>query len=200
MVRKPSPERRAKFLSSALKLFVRDGVQHASTAAIAQEAGTAAGTLFLYFPTKQDLINELALQLGREQSEYIQILLQPTLSAREAFRTIWDGSLRWFLQNMDAYKFIRQVRDSKLIDDAVAEESAKYFSYYFQTIQKGLEEGCIKPYPIELIGEMIYQTLAAVLNLLSRQPDQARREEYMQSGFDIFWNGIKSADHELLGS
>jgi len=66
MVRKPSPERRAEFLRAALKLFVANGVQHTSTAAIAREAGSAAGTLFLYFPTKQDLIHELTLKIGRE--------------------------------------------------------------------------------------------------------------------------------------
>ena len=55
MVRELSSEKRNNFMSSALKLFVANGVQHTSTAEIAKEAGTAAGTLFLYFPTKQDL-------------------------------------------------------------------------------------------------------------------------------------------------
>jgi AcrR family transcriptional regulator len=193
MVRKPSPERRTQFLDSALRLFVANGVQQTSTAAIAKEAGTAAGTLFLYFPTKQDLINELVLKIGRDQSEYMKTLLQPPLSARGTFFTIWDGSVRWFLENMDAYQYIKQVKDSRLIDDAVVQESEKYFEYYFQAIQKGLEEGCIKPHPFELIGEMLYQSIVAVLNLVSKQPERAKQEEYIRLGFDIFWDGIKTA-------
>ena len=55
MARKLSTEKRAQYLSSALKLFVANGVKNTSTAAIAKEAGTAAGTFFLYFPTKQAL-------------------------------------------------------------------------------------------------------------------------------------------------
>jgi len=115
MVRKTSPEKRAHFLNSALKLFVQNGVQQTSTAEITQDAGTAAGTLFLYFPTKQALVDELILNIGREQSEYINARLQPSLPARETFLAIWQGSIRWFLEHMDAYKYFRQVKDSRLV-------------------------------------------------------------------------------------
>lgn len=191
MVRKPSPEKRAQFLDAALRLFVRHGVQQTSTAAIAAEAGTAAGTLFLYFPTKQDLVNELTLEIGRKQSEYINGLLSPSLKARETFLTIWEGSLRWFQDNLDAYKFFQQVRHSKLVDETIVRESEKFFAYYFHAIQKGFSEGCLKPVPVELIGEMLSQDLVATLNLVERQPDQAKQKEYIRTGFAVFWDGIK---------
>jgi AcrR family transcriptional regulator len=191
MVRRPSPEKREQFISAALKLFVANGVQNTSTAAIAKEAGTASGTLFLYFPTKQDLIHELVLKIGKEQSDYINTLLQPSLSVRETFYSIWEGSLRWFLGNMEAYQYIRQVRDSGLIDEAVVQESNKFFGYYYHAIQKGLGEGSIKPYPLELIGGILYQAIVAVMNLIGAVEDPAKQEEYLQSGFEIFWNGIK---------
>jgi AcrR family transcriptional regulator len=194
MVRKLSPEKRATFLSSALTLFVANGVQNTSTAAIAQEAGTASGTLFLYFPTKQDLIHELVLQISREQSDYIKSVLKPSFSVRETFFAIWDGSVHWFLENMDAYQYIRQVRDSGMLGEAVVEESDKFFDYYYDAAQKGLEEGCIKPYPIEVIGGILYQDIVAVMNLIAAQPDPAKQEEYIQLGFDIFWSGIKAMD------
>ena len=73
MVRTLKSEKRAQFLTSALKLFVKNGVMNTSTAAIAKEAGTAAGTLFLYFPTKQQLLDELILEIGREQSECVKM-------------------------------------------------------------------------------------------------------------------------------
>jgi AcrR family transcriptional regulator len=193
MVRKTSPEKRAQFLNSALKLFVKNGVQQTSTAEITQDAGTAAGTLFLYFPTKQDLVNELILKVGREQSEYITSLLQPSMPARETFLTIWNGSIRWFLENLGAYKYYRQVKDSRLISEEVIQESAKYLGYYFAAIQKGLAEGCIKTYPFELIGEMLSQDLSGIMDLIERQPDPSKQEEYIRLGFDLFWDGIKTA-------
>ncbi len=194
MVRKLSPEKRAKLLNSALKLFVTNGIQHTSTAAIARDAGIAAGTLFLYFPTKQDLIDELALQIGRDQAEYMQSLLAPSLSARETFFKIWEGSIQWLMDNMDAYKYNQQVRNSKLISEAAVQESFKFFQYYFAAIQKGLAEGRIRPYPAEIIGGMLYQQIVAVMNLMDARPSSAKQAEYIKMGFEIFWNGIRTGE------
>ena len=192
MPRKLSSEKRQQFLDSALMLFVANGVKNTSTAAIAKDAGTASGTFFLYFPTKQDLINELILQIGQQQSEYINSLLTRNLSAWETFLTIWYGSIRWFLENIDAYHYFRQVRDSGLIEDEVIRESEQFFTYYYQAIQRGLAEGAIKPYPVELIGGMLYQDIVAVMNLLTAETDPEGKENLIQLGFGIFWDGIKA--------
>lgn len=192
MVRKPDPEKRSKFLNAALKLFVSKGVQNTSTASIAREAGAASGTLFLYFPTKQDLINQLALQIGERQSAYIASILDLSLPARETFYQIWQGSIRWFLDHIDAYHFNQQVRNAGLVDSETIQESQKYFEYFFAAIQKGLQEGAIKSYPVDVIGTILYQDIVAVMILLTEQPDSREDAEYIQTGFDIFWDGIKS--------
>jgi AcrR family transcriptional regulator len=191
MIRKLAPDKRESILNAALRLFVANGVQNTSTAAIAKEAGIASGTLFLYFPTKQDLINELLLKIAREQSEYMQTLLDPTLSVRDTFFTIWSGSIHWFLENMDLYEYNQQIRDSGLVGEAIVQETGKYFSYYYQAIQRGSEERVIKPYPFDLVGGFLYQDIIAVMNVLRAQSSRAKREEMIQLGFDIFWDGIR---------
>ncbi len=193
MARTLNPERRAKLLSSALTLFVKNGIANTSTAEIAKGAGTAAGTLFLYFPTKQDLLNELVLKIGKEQSDHINQLLEPSLSARETFFIIWHGTVTWFLENVEAYRYIQQVRDSGMISESAVQESSKFFGYYYNAIQKGFQEGSIKTYPLGLIGDFLYQDIVAVINHISRQPDSDQREETIRQGFEIFWDGIKSA-------
>ena len=192
MVRELSAEKRERFLDAALKLFVSNGVQNTSTAEIAREAGTAAGTLFLYFPTKQDLINELVLKIAKQESDTINSLLDPSQSARDTFFTIWDGSIRWLLENMDAYQYNQQIRDSGMISDSITLETAKYFRFYYEAIQKGLAEGCIKPFPIELVGGFLYQDIVAVMNFLRLQSDPGKVDEAIRQGFELFWHGLSS--------
>ena len=130
MIRKLSPEKRESFLSAALKLFVEKGVQSTSTAAIAKEAGTASGTLFLYFPTKQDLIDALVLEISREQAEAINAGLDASLSAQEMFRAIWEASTRWFMANLEAYQYIQQINYTLSKDNSVRDRKTtrKLFS------------------------------------------------------------------------
>ncbi|MFN2135143.1 MAG: TetR/AcrR family transcriptional regulator [Candidatus Promineifilaceae bacterium] len=191
MARTRDPQRREQFLQAALRLFVERGVGGTSTAAIAREAGSATGTLFLYFPTKQDLINELILEISREQSAFIRSLLTPEMEARQMFYTIWRGSIDWFLEHRDNYQYQQQVRDSVLLDEAVIQQTAVNLGYYFQAVEKGRHSGAIKPYSVELVGGFFYQGIVAVMNLLRDEPDAARREQLINDGFDIFWNGIK---------
>jgi AcrR family transcriptional regulator len=192
MVRELSTDKRNKFLNAALALFVSKGVQNTTTAEIAKAAGAATGTLFLYFPTKQDLINALVLNITKEQSTYIKSLLDPALSVRDTFFTVWNGSVRWFLENPEAYQFSQQIRDSGLVSEAVARETGKYFSFYYETIQKGLAEGRIKPFPIDLIGGFLYQDIVAVMNYLRLQPDPAEQAQSIRQGFELFWDGISN--------
>jgi len=191
MVRDLDPEKKERFLKTALRLFVKRGLQNTSTAEIAKEAGTASGTLFLYFPTKLDLINELVLMISKQQSEVIYGLLNPSFSVHETFFVIWDGSIRWLLAHMDAYQYAQQVRDSGLITNEVAMESGKYFGFYYQAINQGLAEGCIKPYPIDLIGGFLYQDIVALMNYIRMQPDLDNLEESIRQGFELFWDGIR---------
>jgi AcrR family transcriptional regulator len=191
MVRELSTEKREKYLNVALRLFVAKGVPNTSTAEIAREAGTASGTLFLYFPTKQDLVDELVLSITKTQSEYIKSQLDPSLSVRDTFFTIWNGSVRWFIDHADAYQYSQQIRHSVLISEAVALETGKYFSFYYETIQKGLAEGYIKPYPVDLIGEFLYQDIVAVMNHIRMLPDPGKQVQSIQQSFDLFWDGIR---------
>lgn len=192
MVRELNSEKRERYLGAALKLFTTKGIQNTSTAEIAKAAGTASGTLFLYFPTKIQLINELILMISKQVSDQINSLLDPSLSVRVAFFTIWDGSIRWFLQNMDAFQYSQQVRDSGLISAETTMESGKYFSFYYEAIQKGLADGSIKPYPIDLIGGFLYQDIIAVMNHIRLQSDPGNVDEAIQQGFQLFWDGIKT--------
>jgi AcrR family transcriptional regulator len=192
MVRKLTPDKRENFLNAALKLFVTHGVQNTSTAAIAKEAGTAAGTLFLYFPTKQDLINELVLQISHDQSDYMKTLLDPSLPVQERFFTIWQGCIRWFMEHREAYEYIQQVRDTGMVKEDIIQASAKSFAYFYDAIQKGMDEGALKLYPLEVIGAFLYQDIVAVMSLMRKEDSLEKQEEIIQAGFDIFWDGIRA--------
>jgi hypothetical protein len=96
------------------------------------------------------------------------------------------------LEHRDAYEFSQQVRDTGLVDESIVQESGKSFVYFYDVIQKGVDEEALKPYPLELIGAFLYQDIVAVMNLLRTQPKLKKQEEIIQAGFDIFWDGIRA--------
>lgn len=57
---------RERLLTEGEQEFIRGGFRDASTAAIAKAAGVAHGTVFLHFPTKEDLLSEIVLRHAQE--------------------------------------------------------------------------------------------------------------------------------------
>src|SRR5256885_17236358 len=59
--------RREEILAAAVKLFARKGMQSATMAEIAEEAGISAGAIYRYFANKE----ELAAYCMRQSGEHI---------------------------------------------------------------------------------------------------------------------------------
>ncbi len=191
MARPLSSDKRKIFLQSALALFVKNGVSQTSTTSISKAAGTAAGTLFLYFPTKQDLINTLTVEITEELTKEIKIVLSPTLSARESFEGIWDATTQYFIKNPNAYLYIRQIRDSGTLDEKIIQETNRVFQFYYETIQKGLQEKSIRPYPIEIVGNLLYHSIVSIIDIINANPS-LNKKRAIELGFEMYWNSIKS--------
>lgn len=79
-----------------------------------------------------------------------------------------------------------------MIPQEVVKETEKPFQYYYVATQRGLEEGAIKPYPMELVGNVLYHDIVAVMNILLSGSDPSMQETYINTGFEIFWDGIKA--------
>ncbi|MDF2629142.1 MAG: transcriptional regulator, TetR family [Symbiobacteriaceae bacterium] len=68
-------ERRAEILTAATDLFAKDGFADTSVSAVAKAAGVSHGTVFLYFPTKEELFRSAVLErLLSWEARYMQVL------------------------------------------------------------------------------------------------------------------------------
>jgi AcrR family transcriptional regulator len=81
MARPVDPEKRQAIMFAAKKIITRDGYQSAKIAQIAAEAGVAAGTVYLYFDSKEAIAAALASdffeQAGAITSKYVPLLMEP---------------------------------------------------------------------------------------------------------------------------
>ncbi|HUG15856.1 MAG TPA: TetR/AcrR family transcriptional regulator [Thermomicrobiales bacterium] len=107
---------RAAILEAARDLFVSDGFERASIRRIAERAGCAHGTLYLYFRDKDDLLQ----QLIEEQFVLLQGRLRAlprTLGTWERLRETAVTILRFGLEMPDHFHLIMSTRPSHAPDD-----------------------------------------------------------------------------------
>lgn len=77
------PERLNEVVQAAMAVFARAGFQQARMEDVAQEAGLAKGTLYLYFKSKDDLIAAILHRLFSGELRALQELEEVDAPARE---------------------------------------------------------------------------------------------------------------------
>jgi TetR/AcrR family transcriptional regulator, repressor of fatR-cypB operon len=127
---RPTTDKRAALLAAAKRLIARSGLHATPTAAVAREAGVAAGTLFLYFPNKDALINALYLELLEEQYRAAApdaATLDPAAPPSAQLWHSWQGLARWYLEHRDASRALHQCKTSGVLtaETRAAEQRAR---------------------------------------------------------------------------
>ena len=108
MARPKSEDKKQALLEAATAAFAQSGIA-ASTSAIARSAGVAEGTLFRYFATKDELLNELYLAIKLRLVRTMIAGLDPDEKRpKENARNIWNSYIDWGVRNPMEHKAIRR--------------------------------------------------------------------------------------------
>ena len=95
-------------MSAAVRVIASQGLS-APTAMIAKEAGVSNGSLFTYFETKDDLLNQLYMDLKAEMAVAALAELPAESGARDQMSHLWSGWLRWATSCPDKRRTLAQL-------------------------------------------------------------------------------------------
>jgi AcrR family transcriptional regulator len=118
-------DKKTAIIEAALKLFTERGFHGTSTAQISKEAGVATGTLFNYFPTKEDLINSLYFKVKGQLSQSMGKEIEAQSPFQDKLRKIWSNLIKWGVDNQEEFLFVGQFCSSPYITKFTREEVMK---------------------------------------------------------------------------
>src|SRR3954469_14702125 len=76
----PAPGKRERILEAAVKVFAAEGFYNAKVAQIAEQAGVADGTIYLYFKSKDDLL----ISLFEDRMEMVNANLREAINTESS--------------------------------------------------------------------------------------------------------------------
>jgi AcrR family transcriptional regulator len=178
MKRSPAPktkrglERREQILRAAEQVIGEQGFSAASIADITRAAGTALGTFYIYFKSKEEVFRELVLEMGQLTRTMVAEEIARAPNRLEAER----AGLRAFLRFVQAHPALyRVVEEARFVDP---EAYRSYFTGFARAYERQLSaavaEGQISPGDAEvrawaLMG--IAKTLGERFVLWEETPD-----------------------------
>jgi TetR/AcrR family transcriptional regulator, repressor of fatR-cypB operon len=92
------PEREREILDAALDLFVERGYEATSVPEVAKRAGVAAGTIYLYFESKEVLVNALLARIKRDLAKRVLAAHRPKDGLEAQFRALHGAFGRYALE------------------------------------------------------------------------------------------------------
>ncbi|HXX46589.1 MAG TPA: helix-turn-helix domain-containing protein [Myxococcota bacterium] len=90
------PARRAEILAAAQRCFWKSGIRRSSIEDVANEAGLAKGTIYLYFRSKEELFAALAAELCAESLAGVERALAAPGSLAERLAAALDAKIGHF--------------------------------------------------------------------------------------------------------
>jgi AcrR family transcriptional regulator len=140
-----------KIFSATLKLVMVEGFSGLRMSDVAKHANIATGTLYIYFKTKHELINELYSYLKfKTTREYINEK-DFDLSFKEAFDLVWKKYLMHAINFPFETAFIEQYYRSPFLDKKVKQDAYELIKPIYDLLDRGKKEKILKPIENELL-------------------------------------------------
>ncbi len=141
MARPKSEDKKQALLEAATVAFAQSGIA-ASTSLIARNAGVAEGTLFRYFPTKDDLLNALYLHLKQDLCQAMLANLDRTITLpKEHTRNIWNSYVDWGIRNPVSHAAIRQIGVSEKLSAETEQAVKEMFPELHELCRRSVRQG-----------------------------------------------------------
>ncbi len=184
------PDKKAAIIEASLRLFTERGFHGTPTAMISQEAGVSTGTLFRYYPTKEDLISGTYMLAKQRLAAAIALGLDEEKTCRGMCRRIWGNMIRWGLENPREFLFIDQFNHSPFISRITEEEAMKSYEFLGALLDEGVASGEMKDIHRGLIIDLLYHANTAVVKKIMHYGLQKDVDTLIEQSFSIVWSGI----------
>lgn len=188
----PSPSRavsdkREAILAAALRLVARLGLHNTPMSAVAREAGVAAGTLYLYFPSKEAMINALYLELLEDRDRSIRPEpVEPgsaTPSAREGLWAFWHGLARWHLDRPEASNFAQQCKASGILTEETRDIERRKHAEGLASFEQAVAAGYLREMSLHVFWALAVGPITQLAQM-SDAREIAITEEVLRTTFE----------------
>ena len=184
---------RQKILDAAEREIGVKGFSEASIATITAEAEVAQGTFYLYFRSKEDVLRELVLRMGRRLRRHLTLAIVGVDDRMEAERLGIRAFLQFVRDNPNLY---RVVAESQFVDPAI---HRTYYEDFAASYRTGLEEaearGDISPGDAEVRAWALMGVTDMVGRRFSLYDQTGPLDQAAEAAYDFVAHGIGPKRH-----
>lgn len=182
-------DKKHAIFESTLELIKEHGFHGAPMSQVAKNAGVAAGTIYHYFESKEDLILAL-FDYNRERvSKVVELTLKAPGDYKQKFSNVWKSLYDFYLERPNVLIFFEQFVNSPF---NVSKYPAHFRGLLFSFFSAGVKDGTFRPVKPEILLVLFMGSIAsaAKLHLFKKVP---LTKADLQGIVDILWQGTRKS-------
>ena len=180
-------DKRKAILEASLSLITCNGFHGTSMKMIAESAQIAAGTIYVYFANKEEMIKALYQEIGLEINEIIDSCNKPELPFAVNFISIWTAILDFYKKDPRKPEFITQFTYSPYIIDEDNRDSNLLLDPVKTIFEEAKKQELVKNLPIASLIALSHSPITALVRMVKYQHIDLMNieiKEYAQACWD----------------
>ncbi len=158
--------KRQMILKAALRIFAHKGLNDFKVIEVAQAAGIGKGTIYEYFPSKDELIVGCFSQFMAEFDQHVAEQLTELTDPAEKVRRLVSATFEYCLADpvlmqamFDFYAAAIPRRDGKSLLSGLAPMYRQMVDHVASIIDEGIRDGSFRPVDSTLVSSMVLALL-----------------------------------------
>ena len=190
------PDKPQQIIHAAVRVFARKGYYNSRVADIAREAGIAAGTIYLYFKTKDDILVTL---FRDKMAEFVDALRKSIVGEPDAaskVRRLVSLHFRMLEENPDLAEVVQvELRQGqKFFRGASGQEIGAYFALIASVLEAGVAEGRFRDgLPVKVATKMLFGAMDQMATSWVLGKRGYRLTDTADAVAEIFLQGVAAA-------
>ena len=187
------PDKPQQILEAAIRIFARKGYYNSRVSDIASEAGVAAGTIYLYFKTKDYILVTLFRDKMAQFVAASRKAIADEPDAVAKLRRLIHLHFEMLEQNPDLAEVVQveQRQGQKFFRGASAHEISSYFSLIGSVLEEGVAQGQLRPaLPLKIATKALFGAMDQMATSWVLGKRGYRLVDTAESVADIFLLGV----------
>jgi AcrR family transcriptional regulator len=173
-----SIDKKNALVKATIELVNNNGFHATPMSKIAKMANVSPATIYLYFDSKQDLVNKVYLEVKTAYTNF-------------AFATYGTERIADFkLKELDEALFLSQCDNTPMIDELSRQEGIKHLQPLLDLWNRGKNEGIIKPISDYLLYAYTISPLSFLM-LMQQRNTLKITDETIEEAYKAAWDAIR---------
>ncbi len=188
MPKRKDENKKDRIVKAALTVMLEKGVDGLRMVDVADTAGIATGTIYIYYKDKSLLIQDIYREVNRKVANSMLKNQDNNASFIVSFRLLWRNFLNFCITNPEEHLFLKQ--QSPHITPIMETSFNPYYHPIAVLLDRGKSQGLVLPVPTQLLTAQIIGGIQEIAEW-HRQGKFTLDNKGFEYAYKMSWNSIR---------